>query len=213
MNIIKKLSFHLFPGYCILCGQRTKRDFDLCKKCEHELPYKENIFIHNVSINKFVALFAYQEPIDHLITKLKFNKKLIYAEILGTLLMKKIRASYTKDAYPNLIIPVPLHKKRLKERGYNQALEISCPIAKQLNIKIDTISCKRNKNTLAQSSLSATKRSGNIKNAFIVKKPIHGKHIAIVDDVVTTGSTVSELAKAIAKTGDYKIDIWCIAKT
>lgn len=160
-----------------------------------------------------LALFDYTFPIDHMITQLKFHEKLIYAKLFGQLLTQKIIQHYKDIPLPALIIPVPLHKKRLQERGFNQALEIAKPISKKLNLKIDKTSCIRKKYTAAQSSLSATERKQNIKHSFELIHPITASHIAILDDVITTGETTRELSEILKNHGVKKIDLWCCAHT
>lgn len=203
--MINFLNYHIFPGTCILCDLNSKRQQDLCPNCENNLPWLTNLLPNNI-----FASFHYQEPIAHLITNLKFNHKLIYAKILGDLMVAKLKQ---QNSLPELIIPVPLHKKRLKERGFNQALEIARPIAKQLNIPIDFNSCQRIKPTEAQSLIPAKQRQQNVKGAFIVKQEITAKHVVIIDDVVTTGNTTKELSYTLQQAGVTKIDIWCCAKT
>lgn len=196
--------FHL-SHVCLLCHQHTKNHYDLCTECETELPAYTS--------NKMLALFNYTFPIDHMITQLKFHEKLIYAKLFGQLLAQKIIQQYKDSPLPTLIIPIPLHKKRLQERGFNQALEIAKPISKKLNIKIDKTSCIRKKHTAAQSSLSASERKNNIKNSFELLQPITDFHVAIIDDVVTTGETTRELSETLKKHGVKKIDVWCCAHT
>jgi ComF family protein len=128
-------------------------------------------------------------------------------------LRHKIILSYHNQPLPSLIIPVPLHPKRLRERGFNQALEIAKPISKKLKIPIDKKSCYRIRHTAAQSGLSQSDRLKNLANAFEMKKPLIAKHIALIDDVMTTGQTLMELANLLYKNGVEKIDIWCCAKT
>ncbi len=101
-----------------------------------------------------------------MITQLKFHEQLIYAKLLGQLLTKKFIHHYKNSSLPNAIIPIPLHKKRLQERGFNQALEIAKPVSCALKIKIDIKSSIRQKYTTAQSSLDSSHRKKNIKNCF-----------------------------------------------
>jgi ComF family protein len=105
-----------------------------------------------------------------------------------------------------------LHKQRLQQRGYNQALEIARILARTLNVKLDRHSCVRHKVTLEQTGLPAQQRKTNIKGAFHVRRDVRGKHIAIVDDVMTTGSTVAELSKALLQQGARRIDVWVCAR-
>ena len=159
-----------------------------------------------------VTLFHYHPPIDNLLLSLKFNNRLVNAKILGELLASHLYAQYQAKDKPEIIIPVPLHPQRLRERGYNQALELARPIAKRLKIKIDKSKVVRVKNTLAQALLPAKKRERNIKQAFSIMKKRSYKHVAIIDDVITTGNTVAELGKMLYWDGANKIDVWCCAK-
>lgn len=197
-----------FPYTCILCNLPSDTKQDLCNTCRSKLPWREP-----ASHNNIIIPFNYEYPINHLITGLKFNHKLIYAKILADLMLQTLEKHYKNKPLPELIIPVSLHKKRLCERGFNQALELAKPIAKQLNIPIDIISCQRTINTEAQSLIPAKERQKNIKNAFAIKKEIATKHVAIIDDVTTTGSTIDELTFTLQQAGIKKIDVWCCAKT
>ncbi len=114
--------------------------------------------------------------------------------------------------YPELIIPVPLHKKRLRERGFNQAIEIARPIAKHLKIQLDITHTQRHRYTQAQSDISADLRYKNIHRAFSVKGTLP-ENIAIVDDVMTTGHTVNEFARTLKSAGAEHIQVWCCART
>jgi len=184
------------------------RDKDLCRNCEIDLPWV------NASLpNNIIAVFYYQYPIDHLISALKFANKLIYAKVLGELMADRLVYSYKCGSFPEVIVPVPLHKYRLRERGYNQALELARPIAKQLNIPIDFNSCVRIKHTEAQSLVPAKQRQKNVKNAFEVSKNFSAQHVAVIDDVITTGNTIRELSKVLLQSGVSRIDLWCCAKT
>jgi ComF family protein len=157
-----------------------------------------------------LALFEYEAPISSLIHQLKFSGNLLIARWLATQWIDYLK---NMNTLPDLILPVPLHHTRLKDRGFNQALEIAKPIGQYFHIPIDTRSCIRIKNTEAQSSLPASKRKYNLKNAFGLSHSLSANHIAILDDVVTTGNTVSEIAFLLRKIGVKKIDVWCCAQT
>ncbi|OGT65588.1 MAG: hypothetical protein A3J38_04175 [Gammaproteobacteria bacterium RIFCSPHIGHO2_12_FULL_45_9] len=221
----------LLPYTCILCHQSSQRQQDLCTACLNELP----ILLHpcqkcalplpiNLDLacgqcqqqppySKIFALFAYQAPITQLILQLKFHHQLVYARILGELLAAKIAQTwYQTTALPTVIIPVPLHSTRLQERGFNQAVEIARSLAKILLLPIDRYSCSRIKSTSPQMTLSADKRRQNMQQAFHVSSDFTGITVAIVDDVVTTGSTVAELSRAIKARGAKEVHIWCCAR-
>lgn len=125
----------------------------------------------------------------------------------------KIETSwYQKNSLPDLIIPIPLHQKRLQERGFNQALEIAKPIAKKFGLPIDYKGIQRIKFTMPQSGLAALERKRNMDNAFSISENYSGLYIALVDDVITTGCTVRECARLLVKHGAAKIDLWCAAR-
>lgn len=116
-------------------------------------------------------------------------------------------------ARPELILPVPLHVSRLRERGYNQALEIARPLAQALNRPIAMRTCERVRATSPQAGLHANARRRNVRGAFQVKRPLRVRHVAIVDDVVTTGQTATELARALRRAGAVRVDLWAVART
>ena len=190
----------LIPNFCILCKDKTNRNIALCTDCENDLPKKE--------IN-----FDYKPPISYWISLMKFHNKWYYAKMLGQLFAKRLKKSIPKEQYPELIIPVPLHRKRLQKRGFNQAIEIAKPISKLLNIPIDRHSVKRIKATKPQSELTEIQRQKNVKNAFEITKPISAKHIVLIDDVMTTGNTINELKKTLRTSGIKQIDVWTCAQT
>ena len=231
-QIIKKFSLCLFPYQCILCLDESKRDLDLCIDCEQLLPWLKDVCIYcsaplvipmqsacgrcldkPLPFQKVCIFFSYTETIKKMIIGLKFQQRLIYAHILGTLLAEKIISQYQNEKLPDIIIPVPLHKKRLNERGFNQAIELARPISKKLNIRIDYKCCKRIKNTAPQSTLPAKQRPINVKNAFITKRNLDNQHIALLDDVMTTGHTLIEMSRALHDVGVKRIDVWCCART
>lgn len=224
----------LFLPHCCVCGSRSDNTYDLCDYCEKRLPSLDRscpccgqkiIGDNNLPIcghclsnppayDRLFALCHYDVPINHLVSGLKFSGKLTYARLFGELLHRKITAEWYHDKkLPDLIIPVPLHKKRLQQRGFNQSIEIAAPIAKQLKIPMSLHHCQRHKATKAQSELTAHQRLVNLQNAFVIKKAITVQHVAIVDDVVTTGHTVNALSKVLKKAGVREIDIWCCGKT
>lgn len=221
------------PFNCILCSEKTGRKLDLCIDCEEHLPWLKNVCLYCAAplpfetesrcgaclknpfpFHKICIIFSYTQIIKKLIIALKFQKRLIYAHILGSLLAEQISLRYQQDKFPDLIIPVPLHRKRLYERGFNQAMELARPISKRLNVPIDYKGCTRVHNTIAQSKLPANQRAINVKNAFAIQEYLSSKqHIALLDDVMTTGHTLIELSRALYYVGVKRIDVWCCART
>ena len=129
--------------------------------------------------------------------------------MLGDLLADAVNAQAVK---PEVIIPVPLHSSRYRERGFNQSLEIARILSRRLVIPLDYRSCSRIHATQAQTQLDAKERARNLKKAFAITKPLPYTHVAILDDVVTTGATVNELAKMLRQAGVKRIDVWACAR-
>ena len=224
----KKLQHWLYPPACVLCGGAVGEG-DLCSGCAAELPYNIGAcsrcalplpsaaelcgacLQNPPAYDGAISLFRYAYPADHLILRLKFQAQLHLARALGELLAQHLQREI--QTMPELIIPVPLHRTRLRERGFNQAVEIARPIARSLSIAVDYKSCERVRNTSVQSLLPAAERHKNIKGAFRVTRPITARHVAILDDVMTTGHTVQELAATLRKAGVERIDVWVVART
>ncbi len=223
---------YLLPRTCVICGLNSQHvNIDLCSYCCKHLPWLKNACYHcglelqdNNSIkcnkcndnvpmfNRCCALWQYSPPIPRLMSGLKFGGKLNVAYTCGALLAIAIKTKWYKtQALPEIIIPVPLHRKRLQQRGYNQALEISRPISKALQIPIDVLTCQRIKHTKPQTRLSKVNRVQNLTAAFKVL-PHKYQHVALVDDVVTTASTIRAISKALTATGVTHVDIWCVAR-
>jgi ComF family protein len=232
-HYLKKIAAWLLPYTCLFCSASSSRQQDICQACLDDLPKLENPcprcakplpFAHSdLTCGECIklsppfdfthALFAYESPITRFIMQLKFNHALVNARILGELLTEKIQRDwYQHKPLPNLIIPMPLHPNRLKERGFNQAIEIARPIAKSLQLPLQLSDCLRIKETAAQATLLAKERQYNIKQAFKVNKNFSGQHIAVIDDVITTGHTMTEFCKSLKKAGASKIDVWCCAR-
>jgi ComF family protein len=152
----------------------------------------------------------YIPPLDRLIQQFKFQQKLHIGQLLGTMMAQDI--ALKKIPTPHILVPVPLHAKRLRQRGYNQALELAKPIAKAFNLQLDVAHCFRHKETTEQVGLSAKKRKSNIKDAFEITGDFRGKHVAIIDDVMTTGSTVNELSRQFLNVGAAHVDVWVCAR-
>ncbi len=203
---------------------------DLCKSCHSELPRLKSACVRcaepltaelareplcgrcQVSppvYNRCLALFQYKPPADHLVQSLKFRGELEMARLLGTMMAQWL--SRVIDTRPDVLIPVPLHRDRLRERGFNQAVELARPVATQLGCAMDVSSCQRSKMTAPQSELSRKKRANNVRGAFQVLNPVQG-HITIIDDIMTTGSTAHELASMLLKAGADSVDVWVCAR-
>lgn len=228
-NFCKKITALFLPYQCILCQAKSERSQDLCEPCNQDLPRiliackrcgipcQDGLecgacFQEKYYFNQVLALFHYQTPIKELLLELKFLRAIIHARILGELFAEFLIKHHAPR--PDVIIPIPLHKKRLQERGFNQALELARPIGQILNIPIDIKSCKRISATRPQATLPKELRKSNIKNAFVVNSArISGLRVAVLDDVMTTGHTISEFCKTLQDSNVASIDVWCIARS
>jgi len=218
---------------CVLCGvhcrtcDETRRS--LCDACFVELPFITSNSCHVCALpvampsplcgrclicrpayKKCIATFNYWQPVTYLIQSLKFHDKLAYASLLGTIMADTLETRL--DQLPDVIIPVPLHGTRLRERGYNQALELARPIAKKLLVSIDVLSCCRSRSTSVQSLLSAKDRHKNVAGAFEFSNIEKYKRVAIVDDVMTTGHTINELTSTLLRAGVEEVLVWVCAR-
>lgn len=232
-KFINPLIDRLFPPICLFCGLFAGRSISLCAPCEQDLPilthhclqcaqvlsslvitHCGHCLAHHQPYDRTYALYNYEPPIVRLITALKFENQLSHAALLAEQFIQHIEHDwYTSQALPDVILPVPLHLERLRERGFNQAVEIARPIAKHFKLTLDLYGVKRCKNTQAQSGLSTKDRKLNLANAFTTHADYHGKTIAILDDVVTTGQTVAALANTLKQAGASTIHVWCAART
>lgn len=243
-NTVYKWLHNNLPGVarskqCLLCLEPSQNTQALCSPCENDLPYLGRacrrcaIPLNTDSIalcprcqgkappqDHALCLFLYDAPIDQLISQLKFHQRLSYGRLLGGLMAEYLKHYYQEhpEESPQAIIAVPLSRKRLAERGFNQAEALSRPIAKALNLPVLRRVCQRNRDTPAQLSLPAKDRRKNMRDAFSCTLPLSVKgeaihHIALIDDVMTTGATLESLAKTLKKSGIETVTLWSLART
>lgn len=224
----------LLPFTCLLCRQPSDQQQDLCSACRRDLPdWHEQQACPvcgrlrlpagtDLPCGRCLAkpppfqathvLFRYEKPLPQLLTRLKFHRQLLPARVLGELMSERIRTAwYREKSLPEAIIPVPLHPKRMTERGYNQTVELARPVGKSLGLPLWLNAVARVRPTLPQTSLSAAARRQNVQQAFAVTGAVRGRHVAVLEDVVTTGSTLAALCQSLARQGTGRIDIWCCA--
>ncbi|MDO5319260.1 MAG: ComF family protein [bacterium] len=193
--------FHEGGGSCRVCGglvtADVRHDFT-CETCQTEPPAYE--FARSAVL--------YGEPVDRLIQDFKFRKATWLCEDLVDLLEGAVRA---KLDFPSIdvVVPVPLHPKRERERGYNQSALLAVALAKRLKRRFDHRALIRPRDTEHQARLSGDDRKNNLRDAFAVAEPqwIRGRTILLVDDVMTTGSTLSHCARPLLKAGASRV--WC----
>jgi len=215
---------------CVLCGDRTTAVTGLCEQCTPLLPHLHNSCRQCASplsddnhshvcgeclrqppaFDHAICTFYYSHPIDYLIQQMKFHAQLSVTRTLASFMQQSV---ITRAQPVEAIVPVPLHRQRLRQRGFNQALELARPLARALKIPLLERSVIRKHNTLAQSSLPLSERSNNLKHAFHILEPLSYRSVAIVDDVMTSAQTAHSLALLLKKHGVEQVSIWCIARS
>lgn len=201
----------VMPLRCVFCGTRTKeREGFVCVGCDDDLPRIPSPPPAAGSPLEFdVAPMAYTFPIDAAVKALKFRRRLFYAPGLAQLLMEAVR-SLPGDI--DAVLPVPLHWRRHWFRGFNQAVEIGKPVAKHLGIPLIS-SVQRKRATPFQSGLSARKRASNLKSAFVFRGTLRYAHVLIVDDVITTGTTMRQIARVLKRAGVERVSALAVARS
>ena len=221
---------YLLPPTCLLCGNLGDQQRDLCMTCYRQLPRNTDCCYQCAEVfatsstspricgqclsrrpafDETHAPFLHQAAIRYLITRLKFNADYKNARLLGLLLAEYVSQAAER---PELIVPVPLHRSRYRERGFNQSIEIARTVSRQLAIPLDLQTCRRQRDTPHQTGLSAKLRRKNLHQAFVLTKPLHVRHVALLDDVMTTGTTAHELALILKKSGVSRVDVWACAR-
>ena len=211
---------------CLLCGGRGDND-GLCGGCQESLPTLTGRYCPVCSIpnptgdlcgrcvskpphfDRVVAAYMYEFPATVLIQGLKYQGNLACARPLAAGLADAL----DKEPYPDLIIPMPLARARLANRGFNQAVEISRRVTMEFGLNISVNVCRRTREGSPQAVLPWKQRATNIRNAFVCDFDVNGKSVAVVDDVLTTGATLNELALTLKRRGAREVIGWIAART
>jgi ComF family protein len=184
--------------------------------CHHcGLPLPESLFLvcgycckNKPWIDHTIAPYPFEEPLRTLLHDFKYHEELYLSSFLATLIVDNLP---TEALQTQCLLPVPLHPKRLRHRGFNQAAELVKYLGKTLKIPYHLSLCKKITNTPSQASLSANQRRNNLRKAFNTKSTSY-QHVTLVDDLLTTGSTVNELARLLKQQGVRQVDVWCCAR-
>jgi len=213
----------LLPPVCCLCGSPGQRpDLDLCDVCTTLLPVVPSggapgsmAVAGGGTLLRTACLFKYEYPVDHFIRALKFRGERVFARVLGTL-MARMRCEQGWGL-PVAIVPMPLHIERYRQRGFNQSEEIARYAARSADaavpsLKVDTTLLTRTVATREQSGLSLEERRRNVLDAFKVTRAVPKGRIALLDDVVTSGSTARAAAEALLAAGANEVELWAAAQ-
>jgi ComF family protein len=219
----------VLPPRCLLCGANGANGRDLCAGCAGDLaantpccprcalplqtpaPLCGECLAQEPPFAAAWAPFRYEHPLDLLEARFKFRGDLAAGRVLASLILE--RAGVDAPEHPALLIPVPLHRIRLRERGYNQALELAGPLASALGIPLHHDVLVRTRATPPQTGLDAKARRRNLRGAFaIASMTVLPAHVAVIDDVMTTGATLREAARILRRAGVARVDVWALAR-
>lgn len=224
MNIRTQIEHTLPAQPCLLCGAAS-RNGTWCGPCDAAMPYLPRPHCPVCALptlngatcgrclkqapqfGRTVAVFAYAFPLDKMVQALKFNGQLMLVRQFASKLAKRV------EIRPDCIVAMPLHPTRLQERGFNQSLELARQIARNLEIPLLNHACQRVRDTPPQSALPWKERGKNMRKAFTCTEDLSGKHVAVVDDVMTSGASVNELARALRQAGAREVSAWVVART
>lgn len=183
---------------CQRCGVPTPVADACCGDCQKRPPAFDGCRIP----------YAYAFPIDELVKRAKFGGDILSARLLGLLLAEQLRA----EPMPECLMPVPLHPRRLLARGYNQAAEIARAVSLKTGVPMELLAARRVRHTAPQTQLTGRDRRRNVRAAFEATRPFPYREVAVVDDVVTTGHTVNEFAKALKQVGVEVVRVWACTR-
>ncbi len=161
-----------------------------------------------------LCALRYEWPLDSLVTRFKYGADLAVGHVLSSVMAQHLSSHFlnTSSCRPQLLIPIPLHPERLRERGFNQALELARPLSRALGIAMNSAGLRRVRATPRQTGLNALIRRRNVRGAFELNTDVRDRHIALVDDVITTAATARECAKLIKRAGAASVQVWAVAR-
>lgn len=230
------VQFCLLPPTCVLCQRPGQYQLDLCRSCQQALPRNPNTCLGCALplppaadglhcgqcqqaaplVHTTLAAFRYDDPVSQLVGQFKYQRRLVAGRVLGAGLADVVQAHYRHLPWPEVLLPVPLHPHRLRERGYNQSLLIARDLSRALQIPLTINALCRIRPTPPQQGLKADERRRNLQGAFALAPGWnhHWQRVALIDDVVTTMSTVREIARILQLNGGtgLEIHVWCLAR-
>ena len=217
-QIITSLLDFFLPRFFPSCNKKLlPNESVVCPECISKIKLAEDERIHSEFVRKFsstgiisdfISLYVFEKDkeLQHIIHSLKYDKRFLTGKFLGSILGKNLKQKITKWKI-DYIIPVPLHHLKKAERGYNQSSYIAKGLSKELNVPVAQGFIKRKRFTESQTTMSLKERQENIEGAFKAKRnlTLNGKNILLVDDVITTGSTIGECGRVLLKVGANKV--------
>lgn len=226
------LTGRLWPAHCLGCAAAiAPGGHDLCPACAHGLPWNRCACLRcglplpipqplpaeacgrcrrrPPPLTETHAVFRYEAPLDRLLPRLKFHEDLAAGRLCAALMAEALAGA----ARPEALIPLPLHRRRLRARGFDQTLELARPLARALALPLRDDLLTRARETAPQSRLDAAARRRNLKGAFAVRPGIAlPAHVTLIDDVMTTGATLHAAADALLRVGVARVDAWVCAR-
>lgn len=214
------------PQSCFLCAARVTGQL-LCSACCADLPVLSAACCPQCALptpagelcgaclkqppafDRTLAAFAYAFPLDTLVQQCKYA----HATSLTAFFAERIAQRVGADSGIDYLLPMPLHPARLAQRGFNQAAEIARRLSPQVRIPWLAEACRRVRNTPSQAGLDLKTRQRNLRGAFACELDLSGKRVALIDDVMTSGSSLHELARAVRQAGALEIQAWVLART
>lgn len=216
-----KLSRH-----CVFCSASSSSD--ICAGCATELPIIETHCRHcgipmphddlcgdcllaAPAFTRCIAALRYEAPISHLVGAFKYQGDFNAGRVLSQLLIGRLRQEC--DLAVDALVPVPLHWRRRWQRGFNQSEIIADEVSRALDIPMHTNGLRKIRHSSAQQNLDASARQKNLRDAFTCTRDVSGLHLAVIDDVVTTGATANAIAQLLREHGAASVQIWALTRT
>jgi len=227
---LKNIQQYLFSGQCLLCLDPAPGRQMLCPACKQDLPHNQcgcsrcgkPLAVATAlcgecqqsppAFDYLRTLYRYHTPIDRLVQQMKYDGRLDLARLFGEQLRDAAGDWVRASGKPDLVLPVPLHRSRIRKRGFNQSIEVARPLAKFLGAQLELDRVRRIRKTDPQTDLPLARRKRNVRGAFATDGSFTNLSVVIVDDVITSGHTVGELARILKRAGAVRIGVWGIAR-
>lgn len=227
-NFLERWLGPLLPACCLLCGDKLA-DGRICRPCRDDLPAPAHpcprcalpldapaascgaCLSRPPPWNRCITPLLYRLPASSLLAGFKYQRRLAAGRLLADLLLERLRREGTGPA--ELLLPVPMHWRRRLRRGFNQTELIADQLGAALGLPVAMRGLQRSRPTSPQQALNAAARARNLRGAFTLTMPVVGRHLALIDDVVTTGATATELCRLLQRSGAASVQLWALART